>query len=113
VPVSAAPFCARSNTTGRGSPSVPSDRCILNVPSHLPVKLTGVWAATAGASAARRRTTSFFMVGEMIQRSISACSRLYACPRGFAPGAPLHALSRAASPARSGRVARSQCSLAR
>jgi len=32
--------------------------------------------------------------------------------RGFAPGTPLHALSRAASSARSGRVARSACSLA-
>src|SRR5215831_17321478 len=33
-------------------------------------------------------------------------------PRGFAPRTPLHALSLAASPARSVRVARSQCSLA-
>ena len=33
-------------------------------------------------------------------------------PRGFAPRTPLHATSRTASPARSGRVARSPCSLA-
>ena len=33
-------------------------------------------------------------------------------PRGFAPRTPLHAPSRAASPARSGRVARSHGSLA-
>ena len=36
----------------------------------------------------------------------------HACPRGFAPRAPLHALSRAASTARSPRVARSRGSLA-
>src|SRR5262245_64416061 len=34
-------------------------------------------------------------------------------PRGFAPRAPLHALSRAAAPARAVRVARSWYSLAR
>ena len=33
-------------------------------------------------------------------------------PKGFAPRTPPHALSRAASPARSVRVARSRCSLA-
>ena len=42
VPVSTFPFCVRSNTTGLGSASVPSGRCILNVPSHLPVKVVAV-----------------------------------------------------------------------
>ena len=42
--------------------------------------------------------------------SLAALTRAY--PRGFAPRTPRHALSRAASPARSGRVARSPCSLA-
>src|SRR4051794_12204494 len=38
--------------------------------------------------------------------------RLHSFPRGFAPRTPLHALSLAAAPARSDRVARSRCSLA-
>ena len=48
----------------------------------------------------------------------NSASALHRCcpqrsyPRGVAPRTPLHALSLAASPARSGRVARSLCSLA-
>src|SRR5918994_1861020 len=38
--------------------------------------------------------------------------RIISPPRGLAPRTPLHAPSRAASPARSGHVARSRCSLA-
>ena len=33
--------------------SVPSGACRVNVPSHLPVKLVAVWAASAGANAKR------------------------------------------------------------
>src|SRR5438445_11427654 len=41
-----------------------------------------------------------------LTKSISPIRVFYSYPRGFAPRPPLHALSRAASPARSVRVAR-------